>query len=131
MESKYTSSQAFNFQYYVNTVKEKEIPWRVFVKLMEDFSNSDVNKLKHLNEILLTELTGSYSDMDQLKYLNAILMNKFKDFCQMEDNEEISENEHLEISQDLNDEMLKDARELKTMHEENLSQRRSSNKKKS
>ena len=82
MASKNTS-QDFNFQYYVNTVKEKEIPWHVFVKLLEDFSYSDVNRLKHLNEILLTELTGSYSDMDRLKYLNLILMAKFKDFIQV------------------------------------------------
>ena len=76
---KMASNQGFNFQYYVNSVKEKEIPWHVFEKLMEDFSYSDVNRLKYLIAILLTELTISDSDMDRLKYLNVILMAKLKD----------------------------------------------------
>ena len=76
MASRHTS-QDFNFQYYVDRVKQKEMHWHVFVKLMEDLSYSDVNRLKYLNAILLTELTVSYSVMDQLKYLNVILMGKF------------------------------------------------------
>ena len=87
------SNQGFNFQYYVNSVKEKEIPWHVFEKLMEDFSYSDVNRLKCLNAILLTELTISNSDMDRLKYLNVILMAKLKDSIQIETKEN---NPHLE-----------------------------------
>ncbi len=79
MASRYPSHD-FNFQYYVDRVKQKEMHWHVFVKLMEDLSYSDVNRLKYLNAILLIELTDSYSDMDRLKYLNVILMNKFKDF---------------------------------------------------
>ena len=47
-------------------VKQKKIPWHVFVTLMEDLSYSDVNRLKYLNAILLTELTISYTVMDQL-----------------------------------------------------------------
>ena len=105
MASKH-NTQDFNFQYYVDTVKQKRIPWDVFVNLMEDLSFSDVNRLKYLNAILLCELTNSYSDMDRLKYLNVILMNKFKDFIQLEDDVEISENENLEVNPDLNDETI-------------------------
>ena len=99
MASRHTS-QDFNFQYYIDRVKQKEMHWHVFVKLMEDLSYSDVNRLKYLNAILLIELTDSYSDMDRLKYLNVILMNKFKDFIQMEDNIEVSENDNLEVHHD-------------------------------
>ena len=62
--SKMTSSQEFNFQFYFNLVKQKEIAWHVFVKLMEDLSYSDVQRLKYLNAILLTEVTVSYSDIE-------------------------------------------------------------------
>ena len=48
-------------------VKQKTIAWPVFVKLMEDLSYSDVNKLKYINAILLTELTVSYSDMGSIE----------------------------------------------------------------
>ena len=100
MASKNTA-QYLNFQYYVDKVKQKKIPWSVFMKLMEDLSYSDVNRLKYLNAILLTEVTISYSDIERLKYLSVILMAKFKDFIQVEDDDEVSENENLE--DDLND----------------------------
>ena len=91
------NNQDSNIQYYVNTVKQKKIHWDVFVKLMEDLSHSDMNKLKVLNEILLNELTISNTEMDGLKYLNVILMTKFKDSIQLEDdNVEIIENDPLE-----------------------------------
>ena len=76
------ASQDFNYQYYVDTVKlvkQKEIPWHVFAKLMQELSYSDVNRLKYLNAILLNELSISKSDMDRLKYLNMILMTKLKE----------------------------------------------------
>ena len=78
MYSNHTTSQEVNFQYYVDMVKQKKIHWSVFEKLMEDMSYSDMDRLSHLNAILLTELTVSHSDTDRLKYLNVILMNKFK-----------------------------------------------------
>ena len=71
MASKNTA-QHLNFQYYVDKVKQKKIPWSVFMKLMEDLSYSDVNRLKYLNAILLTEVTVSYSDIERLKYLSVI-----------------------------------------------------------
>ena len=119
MASKNTAGYS-NFQYYVDMVKQKKIPWSVFLTLMEDLSYSDVNRLKYLNAILLTEVTVSYSDIERLKYLSVILMAKFKDFIQIEDdveiseNEnlevdvEISENENLEVNHDLNDETIND-----------------------
>ena len=98
MASKYISHD-LSFQYYIDTVKQKKIPWNVFAKFMEDLSYSDVNRLKHLNAILLTELTVSHSVMERLVYLNVILMTKFKDSIQIEDNVELSENEHFEVFQ--------------------------------
>ena len=100
------ANQDFNYQYYVDTVKlvkQKEIPWHVFAKLMQELSYSDVNRLKYLNAILLTELTVSHSVMDRLKYLNVILMGKFKDCIQ------IDNDTNLEINHDLNDETLKES----------------------
>ena len=63
-----------NFQPYVDKMKKKKLTWNIFVKLMKDFFYSDIDKLKHINAILLTELTMSYSDMDRLKYLNVLLL---------------------------------------------------------
>ena len=97
-----------NFQYFLDLVKEKKMTWPVFVKLMEDLSYVDVNRLKYLNATLLTELTVSYSDMDRMKYLNVILMDKFKDFIQIGDDIEVSENTNLEVDHDLNDEKIKE-----------------------
>ena len=107
MASRHTS-QDFNFQYYVDRVKQKEMHWHVFVKLVEDLSYLDVKRLKYLNAILLTELTVSYSVMDQLKYLNVILMGKFKDFIQIDDVIEVSRNTNLEVDHDLNDKEIKE-----------------------
>ena len=102
MTSNHTS-QDFDFQYYVDMVKQNEIAWHVFEKLMKDSSYSDVNRLKYFNAILLNELSISKSDMDRLKYLNVILMGKFKDCIQ------IDNDTNLEINHDLNDETLKES----------------------
>ena len=71
-------SEKFNFQHYVNGVKQKEISWKFFVDLMQDLSHSNIDRLRNLNAILLMELTMNYSDMDKLKYLNEILINGSK-----------------------------------------------------
>ena len=71
-----------DFQNYVNAVKQKEMTWNIFQNSVEDFSHSDVYRLKLFNAILLTELTTNYSDLDRLKYLNIILLNKFKHYIQ-------------------------------------------------
>ena len=101
MASKHIS-QDFNFQYYIDMVKQKEIAWHVFVKLMEDFSYSDVNRLKYLNEILLTELTPTYSDIDRLKYLSVIFITKFKDSIEMRENGQLDISQSFDYA--LNDE---------------------------
>ena len=63
------TSGKINFQPYVDAVKQKEMTWNIFQGLVEDFSYSDVYRLKILNAILLTELTIDYSDLDRLKYI--------------------------------------------------------------
>ena len=63
------TSGKINFQRYVDAVKQKEMTWNIFQGLVEDFSHSDVYRLKILNAILLTELTIDYSDLDRLKYI--------------------------------------------------------------
>ena len=107
MASKYDSEDAVNFQYYVDIVKQKKMHWDVFLKLMEDLSHSDIERLNQLNAILLTELAISSSDMDQLKYLNVILMTNFKDSIagiEMSDNDEqqLEVFENSTVDQDLN-----------------------------
>ena len=76
------TSGKINFQRYVDAVKQKEMTWNIFQGLVEDFSHSDVYRLKILNAILLTELTIDYSDLDRLKYLNIILLSEFKNYIQ-------------------------------------------------
>ena len=70
--------EEINFQHYVEAVKRKEITLNIFTDLIEDFSYSDINRLKNFNEILLMELTMNFSDLDRMKYLNAILLKEFK-----------------------------------------------------
>ena len=76
------SSRHINFQHYADAVKETKMTWDIFQDLVEDFSHSDIYRLKLLNTILLNELTKNYSDLDRLKYLNIILLNKFKHYIQ-------------------------------------------------
>ena len=45
-----------DFQPYIDSVKQKIIPWHLFEKLMNDLSCSNIHRLKYLNAILLTEL---------------------------------------------------------------------------
>ena len=51
---------------------------------MQDLSYSDMDRLRHLNAILLSELTMNYSDLDKMKYLNGILLIEFKNYIQKE-----------------------------------------------
>ena len=68
----------FDFQPYIDSVKQKIIPWHLFEKTMIDLSRSNIQRLRYLNAILLTELTTNHSDMKRMKYLNLILMIEFK-----------------------------------------------------
>ena len=95
------NSEEINFQHYVDELKQKTIPWRIFKDLMEDLSFSDTDRLRILNAILLQEMTMNHSNMDKLKYLNGILMIEFKNFIQRNHEFEQSENEqHIEYLQE-------------------------------
>ena len=72
------NSEEINFQHYVDSVKQKRIDWNLFVDVMQDFSYSDMGRLRHLNAVLVNELTMDYSDMDKLIYLNVILLREFR-----------------------------------------------------
>ena len=76
------SSLENNFQNYVEAVKQRQMTWNIFQNSVEDFSHSDIYRLKLFNAILLTELTMNYSDLDRLKYLNIILLTEFRNHIQ-------------------------------------------------
>ena len=103
-----------DIQTYVDSVKQKIIPWHLFEKTMIDLSRSNIQRLRYLNAILLTELTTNYSDMKRMKYLNLILMIEFKKRIESDNNISIIETEieNLEdyqnstIVSDLNDDTL-------------------------
>ena len=89
----------FHFQSYVESAKQRKIPWNIFEDLMKDLAYSNTVRLKLLNAILLIELTTDYSDIDRLKYLNSILLTEFKEIIEREDNFLNTENEQFEESQ--------------------------------
>ena len=107
------SSDKIHFQTYVESVKQRKIPWDIFEKLLEDFIYSDIDRLKYLNEILLNELTKNYSNIDKLRYLNSILLTEFKELVQRGDDLQNTENEHFRDSEkstidlDSNNEIIK------------------------
>ena len=91
-----------NFQYYVEAVKEKQMTWNIFQNSVEDFSHSDIYRLKLFNAILLTELTTNYSDLDRLKYLNIILLTEFRNHIQRIQIQSRTELENEQIEDDQN-----------------------------
>ena len=95
-----------NFQHYIDAVKQKEMTWKIFQDLVEDFSHSDVYRLKLVNAMLLMELTLNYSDLDRLKYFNIILMTEFKNFIQRKV-EQIQGLENSSLDQDMNHTLIK------------------------
>ena len=109
------SSEEINFQNYVESVKQKKIPWNIFEDFMKDLAYSNSQRLKLLNAILLIELTTDYSDLDRLKYLNSLLLTEFKEFIEREDNFPYIENENFEESRvilsDSADEIIKEESE--------------------
>ena len=114
---KMNNSEEINFQPYIDSVKQRKIPWNIFEKFMKDFTNYlDSNRLKKLNAILLTELTMNYSDLDRLKYLNIILLAALKNSIESEDLIENSESENKNLmdsinsssDSDFNEEIIKD-----------------------
>ena len=68
---KMNTSEGIDFQPYIDSVKQRKIPWNMFEKFMKDLTTYlDCERLKKLNAILLMELTMNYSDLHRLKYLN-------------------------------------------------------------
>ena len=107
-------SEEINFQQYVDSVKQKEIPWNIFINLIQDISNSDADRLRKLNAILVTELTMNYSNTEKLKYLNEILLSQFKYYIENMSYTEMTENENLEDLQDSNsDQVVNKQRQIK------------------
>ena len=88
------TSEEIDFQSYVDSLKQNQIPWEMFEKVLKDISYSDIARLKSLNEILLNELTMNFSDIDKLRYLNSILMTEFKESIETQKDNSYSENEH-------------------------------------
>ena len=70
----YPHVKADLYQLHINAIKEQKMPWNSFVELMEDIFYSDMDRLKLLNALILTELTISYSDMERSKYLNTMTL---------------------------------------------------------
>ena len=96
VDKKMTEEQTadeISFRLYIDAVKEKKIPWNTFVKLMEDFYYLDLERLEHLNSMILMELTRSYSYLERSRYLNAILLNELKVSLEEGTVLEITENE--------------------------------------
>ena len=86
------TSEGINFQPYIDSVKQRKIPWNMFEKFMKDLTSyMNCERLKKLNDILLTELTIYYSDLDRLKYLNVILMAELKNYIENKYNFENTE----------------------------------------
>ena len=113
-ETENQEEDEFDFQPYIDSVKQKIIPWHLFEKTMIDLSRSNIQRLRYLNAILLTELTTNHSDMKRMKYLNVILMMEFKKRIERDNDVILIEDENLEDSQnstivsDLNDDTLKE-----------------------
>ena len=71
-------TEEINVQIYVESVKQGKTPWNIFEHFMKDLCYSNASRLKHLNAILLIELTSNYTDIERLKYLSSILLAEFK-----------------------------------------------------
>ena len=106
------TSEEINFQPYLDSLKQRKIPWNKFEKFMKDLtSHLDCERLKKLNVILLTELTIHYSDLDRLKYLNVILMAELKNYIENMYNYENTGSEEVQnslISPEFKDEIIKE-----------------------
>ena len=106
------NSEAINFQHYIDALKQKKIHWHIFIDLIQDFSYSDLKRLRILNAILLTELTMDYSDIDKLKYLNVLLLSEFKKHILRENGLEMTEDDFLQDLQQEESEIDKTSQEI-------------------
>ena len=55
----------FNFHFYINSVREGEIPWNFFVSLMKDLTQN-LPKAQKLIEVLLDELKNAFINQNSL-----------------------------------------------------------------
>ena len=107
------NSEEINFQHYVDGVKQKKLSWNFFIDFVQDLSYSDINRLRKLNAILLTELTMNYSDIEKYKYLNGILLTQFKIHIQryLEIAEKDQRLQESNVDQSLNEEIFDESLE--------------------
>ena len=108
-----------NFQTYIELLKQQKMTWNAFETVIKDLSYSDISKLKHLNAILVTELTANFSDIDRSRYLNSILLTEFKEFTYREGeypniaNEYfLEESEKYYIDSDKDEQLVKEHNEI-------------------
>ena len=87
------SSEQINFQSYIDSVKQRKTPWKIFENFMKDLTYSNIDMLSQLNTILLTELTINYSALEKSKFLNSILLTELKYSIESKAKFEIIENE--------------------------------------
>ena len=106
------NSEVINFQHYIDALKQKKIHWHIFVDLIQDFSYSDLKRIRILNAILLSELTMNDSDMDKLKYLNVLLLSEFKKHILRENGLEMTEDDFLQDLQHEESEINKTSQEI-------------------
>ena len=99
-KSEEQTADEISFQLYIDAVREKKIPWNTFVKLMKDFYYTDLERLEHLNSMILMELTKSYSYLERSRYLNIILLNELKNSIQEDNVQGIIEKEPILDLQD-------------------------------
>ena len=93
-----------SFELHIDALREQKIPWNTFVELLEEIFYSDMDKLKYLNALILTELTKSYSNMERSRYLNKILLKELKNLIQKEN---VDSNDSFPNDNDLNIQTIK------------------------
>ena len=108
-------TEKINVQIYVESVKQGKTPWNIFEHFMKDLCYSNTSRLKHLNAILLIELTSNYTDIDRLKYLSSILLAEFKKIISIFENEVLEDSPKLMTGSDSNDALNKEQNEIQIL----------------
>ena len=93
-----------SFELHIDALREQKIPWNTFVELLEEIFYSDMDKLKYLNALILTELTKSHSNMERSRYLSKILLEELKNLIQKEN---VDSNDSFSSDLDLNIQTIK------------------------
>ena len=108
-------TEKINVQIYVESVKQGKTSWNIFEHFMKDLCYSNTSRLKHLNPILLIELTSNYKDIDRLKYLSSILLAEFKKIISIFENEVLEDSPKLMTGSDSNDALNKEQNEIQIL----------------